>query len=140
MIDQDAGVPNVLEEMRLFSWVGTGCGDEHAYRLFLAMTNLKRDTCLGLKSVRFFGQIQGTSKPYYVIEGVLANPVAGPAFSELGPSHPEPSGTGLNSCVYFVANDVSESFVKLPDVSGPRTLDLRGSHTHHIGIFGAYSH
>ena len=115
--EEDAGIPNVLEELRLFSWAGAGCGDEVAYRLFLAMTNLKGDSNLDLKSVRFFGKIQGTIKSYYVIEGVLATPILGPVYSELGPSHPEPSGTGLNSCVYFVSNDVSEKFVQLTDVS-----------------------
>ncbi|KAL3902550.1 MAG: hypothetical protein SGPRY_012020 [Prymnesium sp.] len=80
------------------------------------MTKLKADKSLGLRSVRFFGKILTCGRPYWVVEGVLDQPEPQPAFSELGPSHPEPPGTGLNACVYFVSNDVCEPFTKLADV------------------------
>lgn len=105
--------------MRFFSWCGVGLSDECAHTLFLAMTKLKADKSLGLRSVRFFGKILTCGRPYWVVEGVLDQPEPQPAFSELGPSHPEPPGTGLNACVYFVSNDVCEPFTKLADVRGP---------------------
>jgi len=121
--EADAGIPNVLEEMKFFSWAGVGLSDETSYQLFLAMTKLKGDASLGLKSVRFFGKIMGTLKPYYVVEGVLEAPTPGPAYiPELGGATPEPAGTGLNSCVYFVSNDVCESFTQLPDITPPQVL------------------
>jgi len=120
--EEDTGVPNLLEEMRFFSWAGVGLEEEVAYRLFLAMSQLKANKALGLKSVRFFGKILGTGKPYFVVEGVQADPKPGPAYSDLGPAHPEPSGTGLNGCVYFVSNEVSEPFTQLPDVTPNQVL------------------
>jgi len=120
--DVDEEIPNVIEENGFFSWAGVGLADETAHSLFLAMTKLKNDASLGLKAVRFFGKVLTTGKPYYVVEGILAKPEPGPAYSELGPAHPEPSGTGLNSCVYFVSNDVCEDFTMLPDVTPPQVL------------------
>jgi len=117
--DTDTGIPNVLEEMGFFSWAGVGLGDDTTYRLFLAMTTLKGSE--GLKSVRFFGKIMGTSKSYFVVEGVAAK--AKPATG--APADAEPSGTGLNACVYFVANDLSEEFVQLPDVTPAAVIASR---------------
>lgn len=120
--EEDEEVPDVLGDMRSLAWAGVGLSEAVSYRLFLAMTKLKGDVSLGLKKVRFFGKIMGTASPYFVVEGVLADPKPGPAYSELGAAHPEPSGTGLNACVYFVASDPSEPFTQLPDVTPEQVL------------------
>lgn len=39
--EDDAGIPNVSEEMGHFQWAGVGLRQEDSYRLFLAMTALK---------------------------------------------------------------------------------------------------
>lgn len=112
--DDDDGVPNVIEDMKLFSWAGVGISQEDAYRLFLAMTKLRASE--GLKSLRFFGKILGTKRDYYVVESML--PPAPPAMPVKEPKVPaEAPGAGLNSCTYFVTHDLAEPFVKLPDVT-----------------------
>ena len=111
--EEDAGVPNVLEEASFFEWAGIGFPKEQLYRLFLAMTQLK--TLHGLKGVRFFGKILGTQRDYYIVEGTYTVPPA--AATADGVSVPaEAPGTGLNACAYFVTSDPSDPFVLLPDV------------------------
>jgi len=130
--EEDTGIPNVMEEMACFQWAGVGLLPEESYRLFLAMTALKGDAELGLKSVRFFGKLLGTSAPYFIIEGVLASPPKTAAAADA-----EPPGQGLNSCVYFVANSLTDTFTQLPDVTPALVIASRGIKKYFTGDLGA---
>lgn len=111
--EEDEGLPNLFDEACMFEWAGVGLSQAELYRLFLAMMQLKAKHAL--KSVRFFGKILGTSSDYFVIEGVLSE--LPPAAAEDASAVPaEPSGAGLNACVYFVSGDVSAEWTQLPDV------------------------
>jgi len=130
--EEDAGIPNVMEEMASFQWAGVGLRPEDSYRLFLAVTALKGDAELGLKSVRFFGKVMGTAASYFIIEGVLASPPKTAAAADA-----EPPGTGLNSCVYFVANSLTDAFVQLPDVTPEIIVASRGIKKYFTGDLDA---
>ena len=112
-------MPNVVEEMSFFEWAGVGLPREEAFRLFLAMGQLK--AAEGLKSVRFFGKVLGTAADYYVLEGTYATAPPAAEFSGEGTA-PEGPGSGLNACAFYVANSVSDPFVLLPDTTPEQVL------------------
>ena len=123
-VDEDeAGVPNVSEELALFEWAGVGLSPEEGHRLCLAMSLLKTE--YGLTSVRFFGKVLGTGADYYVVEGAYATPPPPGAPATDGSVPVEAPGTGLNTYAYFVAPSVASKFVALPDVTPAQVVASR---------------
>lgn len=67
----------------------------------------------GAAELRFWGKIFGVNKSYYVVEGVL--PGAGKEAAR--PKEVEPRGKGVNKLTYWVADNVLEDWIELPDVT-----------------------
>lgn len=111
----DLSLPNIVEEMSFFEQSGVGLSREETHRVFISIYKLQQAKTL--TSARFFGKILGTNKDYYVVE---AKPSEDPAAEEPEegapppPVPPEPYGTGCNTFVYYVTNDVSGEWTELP--------------------------
>ena len=89
---------------------GIGFGEVTTTFLQKALKRLAKLS--GATSLKFFGKIMATTKDYWVISGTLAE-------QEEEPSNPlqEPRGTGANSTVFWVTNNVvTGDWVQLPDV------------------------
>ena len=135
-VDEDeAGVPNVSEELALFEWAGVGLSPEEGHRLCLAMSLLKTE--YGLSSARFFGKVLGTGADYYVVEGAYATPPPPGAPATDGSVPVEAPGTGLNTYAYFVAPSVASKFVALPDVTPAQVVASRSIRKYFTGDLSA---
>ena len=135
-VDEDeAGVPNVSEELALCEWAGGGLSPEEGHRLGLALSLLKTE--YGLTSVRFFGKVLGTGADYYVVEGAYATPPPPGAPATDGSVPVEAPGTGLNTYAYFVAPSVASKFVALPDVTPAQVVASRSIRKYFTGDLSA---
>jgi hypothetical protein len=61
--------------------------------------------------LRFWGKIYGSQRDYWVVEGVLDI-----AEEEKKEFFSEKRGEGVNKLVYWVADDILEDWIQLPDV------------------------
>lgn len=76
----------------------------------------------GASQMRFWGKIKGTEYDYYIAEGKLdgGGDEGGEGGEEGGAGAAEPGqearGTGANEYVYWICNNLLETWEKLPDV------------------------
>lgn len=71
-------------------------------------------------------QILGTAKDYYILEAEFET-LPPPTAAVDGAVPVEAPGTGLNKSAYFVANDVSQDFTLLADVTPAQAGGARSS-------------
>lgn len=109
-------MPNLLEESRLFEWVGIYFGKDLTYLLYKSLVKLA--IAKQAKSIRFWGKISGSHKDYFIAEGQ----VEGGEEQEL-PANWEPRGTGVNKNTYWVTTDVLGEWTELPLIS-PQHLQV----------------
>jgi len=64
----------------------------------------------GATSLRFCGKVMGTNKDYWVVCGTL-NHEEEPTYDKMV----EPRGTGTNSNVYWVTNNLLNDWIQLPE-------------------------
>ena len=62
--------------------------------------------------MRFWGKIKGTEYDYFIAEGKVD---AGEA-ADGGEEGTEPRGTGCNEYVYWICNNLLETWIQLPDI------------------------
>jgi len=112
-------IPDFMEEAELISWAGVGFGDVESYKITCSLRNMaaKVGNDAGFSKVRIWGKIQGSEKDYYVAEAQLEG---GGDVPEDEPDMEAP-GSGVNSYAYYVTNDLSEDWTKLPDLK-PREI------------------
>eukprot|EP00736_Rhodelphis_marinus_P003529 Rmarinus@m.7559 len=116
----DAEIPDIMEELRLFESVGIGFGPQESVKIARAVWKLAEDPKFNLKNVRFFGKILGTEGDYYVAEGELKEPNPPPEEEEDPNPNvvpPEENGKGTNKYNYFVCSYPGAPWVELPDVT-----------------------
>lgn len=101
-------IPNMTEEASMLEWAGVKFGDDIIYIL---QKSLKRLATLSQASnLRLFGKIYGLQKDYWIVEGSL-NFQEEPLTEDA-----EARGTGSNSNVYWVSDNLLKDWVQLPDV------------------------
>jgi radial spoke head protein 4A len=106
-------VPNFVEDAEALQWAGVGFGEAETYRIMCSMRNLAaKEKDNGVVTLRFWGKILGTGADYYVAE---AKRDAGdlPEGAEEGEDAP---GVGANQNAYYVTNDLTGDWQKLPDI------------------------
>ena len=109
------GVQRLSPAVSALEWAGVGVDAEEAHRIDQAMSALA--AVEDVKSLRFFGRVQGTRSDYYVLE---AQPKAYPAPAEQADSPAEETGAlGANRYTYYVSSNVGgpEHWTKLDPVT-----------------------
>jgi hypothetical protein len=107
--DQRYIMPNINDEAAMFEWAGICFGSD---QVFMLQKSLKRLALLsGASPIRFFGKIFGREKDYWVAKGQLN-------YSEEQPRNQqqEKRGTGANTYVYWVTDNLLNDWIQLPDV------------------------
>lgn len=101
-------IPNIAEQAAMLEWAGIDFGPESNYMLQKSLKRLA--TLSGALTIKFFGKIYGTQKDYWVAQGTLG-------FSEEGITSPnqEARGQGINANVYWVADNLLQDWIQLPD-------------------------
>jgi len=64
--DDGSEMPDLMSLYNLFEWAGLSLGKEETFLINASMQRLMLDK--GLKSMRFWGKINGTKKNYYIVE------------------------------------------------------------------------
>lgn len=115
-------VPNFIAEAEMLSWAGVGFGDVESYKIMCSMRNLAaKESEAGLTKLRFWGKVLGTDADYYVAEAHR-----GEGEVPEGKEDMEVPGTpGVNQHAYYVTNDLSENWRKLPDVMPSEIISAR---------------
>mmetsp|Transcript_91702 Transcript_91702/g.268382 ORF Transcript_91702/g.268382 Transcript_91702/m.268382 type:complete len:433 (-) Transcript_91702:108-1406(-) len=115
-------VPNFVEEAEMLSWAGVGFGQLESYRVMCSLRNLaNKESEAGLNKLRFWGKVLGTFADYYVAEAQRGE-------GELpeGEEEMEVPGTpGVNQYLYYVTNDLTGDWQKLPDVRPSEIVSAR---------------
>jgi radial spoke head protein 4A len=117
-------IPDFMEEASMLEWAGVGFGELESYQIMcslrkLAAENMEGD---GIKKLRFWGKILGTSADYYVAEGQLE--AAGDA-DENDPDEPEPQGSGPNAFTFWVTTSLTGTWEKLPHIKPKHIIAAR---------------
>ena len=102
-------MPNISEEAAMFEWAGISFGDDTVYML---QKSLKRLAVMsGASPIKFFGKIFGTQKDYWIAKGQLD-------YSEekVKNSEQEKRGTGANTYVYWVTDNLLSDWIQHPDI------------------------
>jgi len=107
-------VADLIADQKIFEWAGIGFGELETYRIQKSLKQLSKESGAGF--VRFFGNINGTERDYYVAEGTLEGG-EGEGEAEGKPADQEARGAGVNKFVYWVTDSVLEKWTKLPDLS-----------------------
>jgi radial spoke head protein 4A len=117
---EQAPIPDIMAEATLLNWAGYGLDEEELYTWFLSIQNLATDN--ELQNVKFWGVIKGTEKDYFIVEAKLEEYEEGEEGEE---SKNEPMGTGANEAIYYVANDPTTGWTKLPPVQSMHIILAR---------------
>lgn len=97
-------IPDIVEESRMFEWAGLSFGEEETYKLSKSIKRLAQLS--GASKLRFWGKIYGSSKDYWVVEGVLDIPE-----EEHSNYFQEKRSEGVNKLVYWVSDNILEDWV-----------------------------
>lgn len=101
-------IPNFAEEAEMLEWAGISFGEENTLRL---QKSIKRLAIMsGADSLRFVGKIFGTKCDYWIAAGRLNQAEEASADASV-----EPRGTGVNSLVYWVTDNLLNDWIQLPD-------------------------
>lgn len=113
-----SGMANFVEEAEILSWAGVGFSELESYKVMCSMRNLaKKEAEAGISKLRFWGKILGTGADYYVAEATT-----GEGEVPEGEEDFEAPGTpGMNLYSYYVTNDLTGDWQKLPHLK-PREL------------------
>lgn len=101
-------IPDIIDEARIFEWAGVSFGEDEVYKLSKSLRKLA--ILSGASKLRFWGKIYGRVKDYWVVEGVLDI-----AEEENSNYFQEKRGEGVNKLVYWVADNILEDWIQLPD-------------------------
>lgn len=102
-------MPDIIDEARIFEWAGVSFGEDEVYKLSKSLRRLS--ILSGASKLRFWGKIYGRVKDYWIVEGVLDI-----AEEESSNYFQEKRGEGVNKLVYWVADNILEDWIQLPDV------------------------
>jgi radial spoke head protein 4A len=105
-------IPDIISDNKaVYQWAGINLGDYNAMMLQKSLQKLAQTS--GASKLRFWGQILGTERDYFVAEGVAE----APATEEEVPADKEARGTGVNEFAYWVCNSPCEGkWTALPDL------------------------
>lgn len=92
----------------MLEWAGISFGERDTYLLKQAIKRLTDMS--GATKIKFAAKIYGTLQDYWVLSGYLADE-GGPGLGE----GTEARGEGINSLVYWAANDLLGDWIQLPD-------------------------
>jgi radial spoke head protein 4/6 len=93
----------------MLDWAGINFGEEDTFKLGKSIKRLA--VMSGADRVRFVGKMFGTCKDYWVCAGLLKGA------EELSiPRSQEKRGTGVNSLVYWVTDNLLNDWIQLPEV------------------------
>lgn len=106
-------VPDLLKEGRIFEWAGISFGEKEYFLMQRSLAKLAGKT--SASKIRLWGKIYGTTKDYYVAEGIKEGEDEGEGEAEK-PADFEARGTGVNQFVYWVAHDALSEWKQLPDL------------------------
>ena len=84
------GVPDLLENQKVFEWAGISWGEAETFRLQKSLAKLAADS--SAENLKFWGMIKGTQADYYIAEGTKEAEDDG---EERGPEY-EARGSGIN--------------------------------------------
>ena len=101
-------MPNLQEQAAMLEWAGISFGEDFTILLQKSMKKLACQS--GASQMQFFGKIFGTEKDYWVVCGKLP-------YVEEEPSNPnqEPRGSGVNTYVYWVTDNIIGDWIQLPE-------------------------
>jgi len=103
----DCCMPDMNNEADMLAWAGINFGAQDNLTM---QHSLKKLACLsGASKLRFSGKIMGTERDYWIVCGELKQT------SDTDPGC-EPHGTGCNSAVFWVTDNLLHDWVQLPDV------------------------
>mmetsp|Transcript_22579 Transcript_22579/g.22410 ORF Transcript_22579/g.22410 Transcript_22579/m.22410 type:complete len:264 (+) Transcript_22579:392-1183(+) len=94
--------------MKMFEWAGISFGQSESFRIYKAMKRLAKVS--GATQLRFWGKYLGRQRDYFVIEGKL--PYSEESKAANGA---EDRGKGVNTCVYWVTDNLLGDWIQLPD-------------------------
>jgi len=127
-VDEEGGaipvcaIPDFVEEAEMLSWAGVGFGEIESYKVMCSLRNLAaKEKDAGLVKLRFWGKVFGQDADYYVAE---AQRDGGGEEGEEDPDA-EPAGTGVNQYTYYVTNDLTSDWRKLPDIKPKQIIAAR---------------
>lgn len=92
----------------MLEWAGVVFGEEFTYKLSKSIKKLA--VMSGAKTLRFVGKIFGTKKDYWVVCGMLTH-----VEEQSSDSCVEFRGTGVNTEVYWVTDNVLSDWIQLPE-------------------------
>ena len=104
-------VPDYYDLFKKFSSLGINFSDKELLLLNKSITRLA--TVLTTGNITFFGKIYGTEKDYYIVEATEIDP---PENFNYDNDMEKRKEDGVNKNVFYVANDLLEKWVELPDV------------------------
>lgn len=104
-----AGVPDLLEQARVFEWAGISWGEAETFRLQKSLAKLAAET--SAENLKFWGMIKGTNADYYIAEGSKESEED----ADRGPEF-EARGSGVNQFAYWVSNGSLKEWTALPDL------------------------
>lgn len=105
----------------MLEWAGVSFGEDFTYKLsksikvtqilYSLLIHLQKLAVLsGARSLRFMGKIFGTKKDYWIVSGTLDH-----VEEPLRDRQVEPRGTGVNTSVYWVTDNVLHDWIQLPE-------------------------
>lgn len=106
--DKQFVIPNFAEEAEMLEWAGISFGEENTLRLGKSIKRLA--IMSGADSLRFVGKIYGTKQDYWMVAGRLNQAEEKPSDDQI-----EPRGTGVNTLVYWVTDNLLNDWIQLPD-------------------------
>jgi radial spoke head protein 4A len=101
-------IPNFDEEAEMLEWAGISFGEEDTFKLSKSIKRLA--VMSGADRVRFVGKMYGTKQDYWICSGFMAG-----ADELTVPRTQEARGTGANSLVYWVTDNLLSDWIQLPD-------------------------
>jgi radial spoke head protein 4A len=116
-------IPNILGSNNMLNSAGTGYSKEEAFQIWLSLKGLAK-TNSEMSSIRFFGQIHGTEKDYYIAEVKFSGKfpkTEDPATKKEPRGYPGRS----NEFVYYVTNSIEGEWQPLPDVLPAQIITAR---------------
>ena len=113
-------VPDYHYLFKQISWCGIGLSEKESFLVRNSLRNLSSNLQAG--NVTFFGKIYGTIKDYYIAEATEVEP---PAEFNYDPDMEHRKEDGVNRNVFYVTNDLSSTWVELPDVKPKQIIQAR---------------
>jgi radial spoke head protein 4A len=118
------GLQDVADAANYLEWAGVGLSRTEMFRLGLALRELSAKT--QARDMRVWGKLQGLNGDYIVAEGKIDAPEDEVEDEKDGLGNAvEPTGTGANTCSYWVCAYAGAEWTRLPRVTPHQVVAAR---------------